>query len=81
MYGSYSRFIHQQAAESINRARIEKSQAIAQAIKTNGGRLTIEKLQANFSPEAIECAIEFDRTIHPVSIDTDKGVVTYYEAN
>lgn len=63
------------------RARTQVSADIAMSCRMNGGRLTMEQLRGNWSAEQIERAIERDRTIHPVSVETRQGVATFYEAN
>ncbi|TXH48009.1 MAG: hypothetical protein E6Q97_26070 [Desulfurellales bacterium] len=79
MYGSYSRAIRRNAEVERDRSRV--SQLIADTVRKNGGRVTFRGVAEKFGAEAVERAIELDRTIHPVSIDTPDGVVTYYEAN
>lgn len=80
MYGSYSRHLAQQSA-ALEHERSATSRAIATLIRQNGGRVTTRQLGELYAASEIERAVELDRTIHPVTLDTITGLVTYYEAN
>ena len=80
MYGSYSHHLAQQSA-AIEHERSAVSNLIANTIRKNGGRVTLKQLRERFKQSEIERAIELDRMIYPVTLDTPVGLVTYYEAN
>lgn len=84
MYGSYSRHLIRQSQEAARAREIserrEKSESIARFVKTRE-RVTQETLVREFGAEAVEYAIELDRTIHPVVVETRQGLVTFYAAN
>lgn len=85
MYGSYSRFATQQSAESTRKAIdsviATRAGELVNAIRRNGGRLTHAQVVSQFGADALERAVEVDRTVHPESSDVDGKVVTYYIAN
>ncbi len=85
MYGSYSRFATQQANESVRKAVdsviATRAAELVNAIRRNGGRLTHAQVVAQFGADALERAVEIDRTVHPESSDVNGKIITWYIAN
>jgi hypothetical protein len=80
MYSNYSRQIARDSRLEQEHQKI-RSAFIAETVRKNGGRLTMEQLRKHFTVLEVEAAIELFRTIHPVTVETRQGNATFYEAN